>query len=143
MKPTIVGIGKVSRVDRLSSGKTGKPFLGIVIDHKVERMQYPMRVKAVLFGNDIDTAERTLSTMPLIQYVGEADAEGYQSTRGEQKIIGVIKVFIKSWEVVSEGTGASPESDHASPAQPSTPRIQRPSTTHSSAQAAEADDVPF
>lgn len=144
MKPTIVGIGKVAKVDRLASGSTGKEFLGITLEHKVERMQYPMRVKAVLFGRDIDTDERTLSSLPVIQYVGEADAEGYQSTRGEQKIIGVIKVFIKSWEVVAPGSGAPRGESPAPRPQPAAPRIQRPAAPSSAANPpAESDDVPF
>lgn len=143
MKPTIVGIGKATKVTRLASGTSGKPFLGFVIEHKVDRMQYPMRVKAVLFGRDIDADERTLGADPLIQYVGEADAEGYQSTRGEQKIQGVIKVFIKSWEVVTPGAGPAADCGPEAPPTPARPRIGRPAPAPSQAPPPEADDVPF
>lgn len=138
MKPTIVGTG-VPKDAKIVAGQNGKRYVAFTVEHSDPRLQYPVRVSCMTSAQDPDKTARELEAARLIQYVGEADAEAYESKQSG-KHIGRIKVWVNRWDALDYGHASAPAGDANQKLNPF--RIPKSSPPQQDQKPA-ADDIPF
>lgn len=109
MKPTIVGTG-VPKDAKTISGQNGKRYVAFTVEHSDQRLQYPMRVSCMTSAQDPDRAVSEINAARLIQYVGLADAEAYESKQSG-KLLGKLKVWVTRWDALDYGHPSAPAGD--------------------------------
>ena len=145
MKPTIVGTG-IPKDAKIVSGNNGKRYVAFTVEHSAQGLQYPIRVSCMMSSQDPDRTVRELGAARLIQYVGEADAEAYESKQSG-KPIGKLKAWVNRWDALDYGPASAPAGDATQ--KPNPFRIPRsgatpkPPTDQASASEQAQDDIPF
>lgn len=140
MKPTIIGTG-VPKDAKIIAGNNGKRYVAFTVEHHDQRLQYPVRVSCVTSSQDPDKTAREIEAARLIQYVGEADAEGYTS-QSSGKVIGKLKVWVNRWDALDYGPTSAPTGEANQ--KPSPFRKPQPAAPAVEAKPVdESDPVPF
>ena len=106
MKPTIIGTG-VPKDAKIIAGNNGKRYVAFTVEHHDQRLQYPVRVSCVTSSQDPDKTAREIEAARLIQYVGEAEAEAYESKQ-TGKPLGKLKGWVNRWDVLDYGPASAP-----------------------------------
>lgn len=138
MKPTIVGTG-VPKDAKIVSGQNGKRYVAFTVEHSAQGLQYPIRVSCMTSSQDPDRTVREINAARLIQYVGEADAEAYESKQSG-KPIGKLKAWVNRWDALDYGPASAPAGDATQ--KPNPFRIPRATETAKPA-ADDGDSIPF
>lgn len=106
MKPTIIGTG-VPKDAKIIAGNNGKRYVAFTVEHHDQHLQYPIRVSCVTSSQDPDKAAREIEAARLIQYVGEAEAEAYESKQ-TGKPMGKLKCWVNRWDALDYGPKSAP-----------------------------------
>lgn len=141
MKPTIIGTG-VPKDAKIIAGNNGKRYVAFTVEHHDQRLQYPVRVSCVTSSQDPDRTAREIEAARLIQYVGEADAEAYESKQ-TGKPLGKLKVWVNRWDALDYGPKSAPAGEANQKANPF--KKPQPAVPAEAAKAADGADleVPF
>lgn len=116
MKPLVTFVGTVSTEPKFVDSQNGKkPFVGATVESPDSYSQYHNRVKAVWYGNT-DMVLNQLKKGQLVLVTGDGSVETYVSQK-TQKTVGILKVFVRTWEIVSESAATT-----AAPAPKPAPR---------------------
>ena len=137
MKPLVTFVGTVSTEPKFVEGQNGKKgFVGATVESPDSYSQYHNRVKAVWYGNT-DVVLNQLKKGQQVLVTGDGSVETYMSQKS-QKTVGILKVFVRTWEIIGESTGA--EAPRPAPGPKPAPKPAAPAVA--SADMPE-DDVPF